>query len=555
MKSLNLSQFKKISSDGKSTTLKSPEGHKIIVAHHALSPKLKKQLADIPKKYADGGEVESDRQPASMLNPEEAQAASDKKLSISKKEREGLNAVREMEGALPSDSMGPPRPQPGILDRINNALSLPGEQEKLAAKIWQKGIAADNAALNAPIQGPAPASVPQQPSLAQPAPQESMGQSMLGNYAANYNRGIQEQKAGYRQEAAATGQLGAAEADIEKENQALEQKAYTEYRQKFADIQAEYKNAVSDVEKQHINPNRYQESQTSGQKVMTAIGIFLGGLGAGMTKGENPAMKWLNDQINRDIEAQKAQLGKSSTLLSAYAQQFGNLNDATQMATAVQKGIYASKIRQAGALSKDPIAKAKALQFAGQLDAAAAAEFPKLAASLAASGLLSQSQAQGSSPLAKIQALPKEMRDEALKEYAAYKAASGSLSEIDRIMSGMGKVSTLDRMNPFTPDQIAQKSAALVGVIKPLLGEAMQEADVARMITPFVPGIMSNSEAARKKATQELKAQVIARMPGKTPILSEMGIVPPLAMPADVKMMNGKPYVLDPTGKFMVPVK
>lgn len=56
MKGLNLSNFQKIKTDAKSTTLKHPMGHKIVVAHKSLSDKMKKDLNDLP--FAEGGNVD-----------------------------------------------------------------------------------------------------------------------------------------------------------------------------------------------------------------------------------------------------------------------------------------------------------------------------------------------------------------------------------------------------------------------------------------------------------------------------------------------------------------
>lgn len=55
MKGLNLSSFKKLKSDSKSTTLKHPDGHTITLAHKALSPANQKELHALP--FADGGEI------------------------------------------------------------------------------------------------------------------------------------------------------------------------------------------------------------------------------------------------------------------------------------------------------------------------------------------------------------------------------------------------------------------------------------------------------------------------------------------------------------------
>lgn len=62
----DLSKFKKISSDSKSTKLKHPDGHEIIVAHVALSPKMRAELRALPK-YEGGGAV---KDPISGLGPD-----------------------------------------------------------------------------------------------------------------------------------------------------------------------------------------------------------------------------------------------------------------------------------------------------------------------------------------------------------------------------------------------------------------------------------------------------------------------------------------------------
>lgn len=57
---LNLSKFKKVSSDKEHTVLQAPEGHQIKVKHSALHPKMREQLAAIP--MAEGGDVEDPTQ-------------------------------------------------------------------------------------------------------------------------------------------------------------------------------------------------------------------------------------------------------------------------------------------------------------------------------------------------------------------------------------------------------------------------------------------------------------------------------------------------------------
>lgn len=64
---------------------------------------------------------------------------------------------------------------------------------------------------------------------------------------------------------------------------------------------------VSDyTAKATIDPNRFWSDKTTGQKVMAAIGVALGGVGR--LGGPNQALDYINNAINRDIDAQKADL-------------------------------------------------------------------------------------------------------------------------------------------------------------------------------------------------------------------------------------------------------
>lgn len=366
---MDFKNFKKIASDSKSTTLKSPEGHKIIVAHHALSPKMRQQVKAIPTKYAEGGEVEDEggRSPASLLNPEDAQAASDKKLGISSKERAALDSVKTQEGAIPSDNFGPARPAPGIMDRVNNALTLPGEQAELANKQWQSGIAADKAAMSAAPQGPAPASLGQPGLMANPSPapqdQDPMG---YGQQMKQMQQGFGQEMLGAKNLASAKAAEGADEAKAADLRQQDLQRFMQVHEQKFQALQKERENILRDIDKGHINPNHYQESQTTGQKVLTTIGLILGGMAAGWNGGENQARKFLNQQIDRDIDSQKAELGKKQSLLSANLQEFGNLKDAESMTRVNLNDIYSAQVAKAAAKSMGPQAAAQAQMFIGQ---------------------------------------------------------------------------------------------------------------------------------------------------------------------------------------------
>lgn len=57
---MDLSKFKKVMSDAHSTTMRNHLGHEVRIAHSALSPKMRGELAALPtQNYADGGEAEA----------------------------------------------------------------------------------------------------------------------------------------------------------------------------------------------------------------------------------------------------------------------------------------------------------------------------------------------------------------------------------------------------------------------------------------------------------------------------------------------------------------
>lgn len=119
--------------------------------------------------------------------------------------------------------------------------------------------------------------------------------------------------------------------------------------------------------KNALKANHYMESMDTPSRVATAIGLILGGMGAGITHQENPALKFLNAQIDRDINAQKANMDKRATVIGAYMNEYKDRMTAEQMARATQYALYANQVDKAGADAQTPIAKANALQASADL--------------------------------------------------------------------------------------------------------------------------------------------------------------------------------------------
>jgi hypothetical protein len=208
--------------------------------------------------------------------------------------------------------------------------------------------------------GPAPASEQTQQGSSDP-----MGQ---GAYMGSYDKAVGEQKAGVNAEAAALGGQGQAEAEALQHQNDQQQQNINTYQDNFSKLNDERQNFIKDIHNQHIDPEHYVGSLSTAGKIATGIGLVLGGIGGGLTGQENPAYKMLQMHINNDIDAQKANLGKSENLLSANLHQFGNLRDATDMTRLQMNDLTVNKLKQAAAKAQTPLAKARALQAIGQID-------------------------------------------------------------------------------------------------------------------------------------------------------------------------------------------
>lgn len=302
---LNLSKVKKISSDGKSSTFLHPDGHRIVIAHSAVSALQRKQIENLPvHKYASG----SDDGPVS------ADDGADNSLDI---EPIGQNTTVTPVSA-------PDAPKPLDIEPVSDAEAAQAASPQAAAP-----------AINTDTLTP---------------------QSVYS-----------DQLKGIRGQAAAESQLGNDQADIEAQHQQDLADAQSKWNETSAGMLKDVQNSLDDVKDGHINPNHFMETRTGPQKLLAGLGVILGGIAQGTQGGSNHAMDFLTGRINQDVEAQKAGLNNKLNVYHGYLQKYNIAAVADSLARATQTGIYASQLRQAGAEARSPLAKANADLAAGQL--------------------------------------------------------------------------------------------------------------------------------------------------------------------------------------------
>lgn len=314
MKAFNfdLSKFKKASEDTRTTTLKSPEGHMIVVMHSKLPPMMREQLKRL--KLADGGRVQKldDGTPDGPL---------------------------QVEPANPNDSDQPKQlaTNPDQSHTTNVYVSsAPGQPAQNAAPM----------AAPAQLNGLGPVSeTPPSPNLLRPDQTiNAPGQLALGQQAVGEQQAIDTAK-------------GAQAANIER--------GYNQQAQAFKNRDAEniaelkgHTDAFNEYQQANpINAHHWAETQSTGQKIANAFGLLAGGFKQGFSGGSNPAMDFINEQINRDIDAQKARNEQQRTVWGAYQNLYGDQNIANNLAKTSLMDMYKHQFNQLAAQFATPQAK------------------------------------------------------------------------------------------------------------------------------------------------------------------------------------------------------
>lgn len=321
---LDISKFRRV----KGNVLQHPNGHKIILDKKGLDKGHLKQLEAIP--MADGGEIDDeDEAPAVLAEmPEyDPQAAAYNILTDPNASPLEKEAIAKKRG-LPTEN---------VMGESNIANLLPQTGGRIPVDMPSTNISQEQPT---EVSSKAPEAKPVVP------------------------MGLNQMQQGIRNEAAAQGNLGKQQAEIIANSVSQQQKDLENYQNITKQMTNEYRAFRDDLQKQHVDPNQYWNKMGAGQKISTAIGMLLGGLNP---SGSNQVIKMIDDDINRDISAQKDEISKKDTLFRGNMEQFRNQYQAAAMTKAMHLEMFNSQLQKAAADSQDPIAKARAQQLGGQI--------------------------------------------------------------------------------------------------------------------------------------------------------------------------------------------
>lgn len=259
-----------------------------------------------------------------------------------------------------------------------------------------------------------------------------------------------------------------------------------------------------------IDPNHFWNSRTTGQKVMAAIALALGGIGGGISgKGGNVGFDIINHAIDRDIEAQKSNLAQKNQavqnqtgLYNMMRQRFGDERQAYLATRAAYLQNVEMQVHEIAARNDSAIIQGNAQAMLGQVKMQQEQIKAQMAESLGQKALLKQLSGGDATQItgAQLANMPKEIKEnfvqgEGIKGIAhGTKGAEQMREQIGTVGQAKAQINRLieigkDNGRSFTPSQAKAEAEVIVGMLQGILR------------TPIVgPGAVSESERALIKS-------------------------------------------------------
>jgi hypothetical protein len=323
---LNFKDWKIAGHDGQKATLKHANGHEMTIALKALPKIQKEQILRLAKasEYKDGGSVQKFDDDPNLVSADNSD--DDAKPSQSTQAAGGTHITIN---AAPATAA----PAPVVAPAANPAAAYAAKPVNVTAP------EVSNAVPNLNANGTMNPSA-----VAQNAQEAVKGQQAIDVAKTGAAVPIEQ---GY------IGGVG----DTQKNAQAL-------YNQMSGHVEDFNKY----IQANPINPNAYVENMGDAKKTLTGLGLILGGVGAGqLGSTDNPALRFLNSQIDRDIEGQKSRINNQRTVLGAYNDLYGEGVTANNLTRASLLDVYGHKAQLLADQLGTPQAKVNAQQLGANI--------------------------------------------------------------------------------------------------------------------------------------------------------------------------------------------
>jgi hypothetical protein len=288
--------------------------------------------------------------------------------------------------------------------------------------------------------------------------------------------------------------------------------------------------AVAGVTGSKIDPNRFWADKSTGSRIGMAISMFFSGL-----NGSNAGIQILNSAIDRDIEAQRADLltkregvQMQRGLLSDMMEKFGDERQAIAAAkvSALELAQIKLQAQAATVTGQNAILEArKGLAALGVQKMEAVQKFKE--ATMLSGAYLNQNNIVG-----KIMAQPKELRGQLMEEKKAYDAAEAANKTIDTVYRDLSEKASFSKqiISPLAASTEKKTATAkLYPYARIIAGPgSFTDSDFDRILEPFLPTSYDDAgtKAQKKKAFQQA---VLSNSAPNFKTMIDLGIVSPIS--------------------------
>lgn len=354
---LDPKMYEHVSSDDKQTVLRHKQGHVVTIAHSVLSAKMRKQLEALANNAKDNS-----KDPYGKVTVKEDKEQPVGKVQMMASGGDVEDQYLPKSGSAQEDvvanAMRPDYTPPEIISPSPEVAATLPEVTDVTTEQPPQMVPSTAETLQAPAPNPV---IPQEESLASSVmtPQAPASDTAAGPMS-GYGKAIRLGMQGLEKQAQAQSDLGQARAKLLDEQNTKFQQAQDLHQKSLAAVSSENDSLVKSIKEGKISPDQYWTGDKNGNgshsKLLSAIGIILAGFNP--TTQPNMAAKVLENQIERNLQAQKENLGAKKTLLEANLRKYGVINDALAATRLNLQTIALNELEAAGAKAMGPQAQA-----------------------------------------------------------------------------------------------------------------------------------------------------------------------------------------------------
>lgn len=299
-----------------------------------------------------------------------------------------------------------------------------------------------------------------------------------------------------------------------KENADRQQRVMDNAQKRLVDVDTK----IAELSDAKIDPNRVWGSMETGNKMSAVASLFLGAFGAGATGAQNAAMDVLNKAIDRDIDAQKANLQTKKDVISSQRNALSDYLQITGDEDAARKSIQIQyldsmkgRMESIALTSKNPVMKANAEAAAMKLNQESAQKRAELSKQIISQEEVKESKT-AMAKSEKLGDLPAAIQEKLVtatnyttslqdlsKEYEMLKQVTGPIAgRWNEIKAKLG-------LQDATQAEAQQRIISIIAEkVRAASGAAATDAERA-FLSSAVPTLKDNPEAFMAKLNGELK--------------------------------------------------